>query len=794
MSVLSKNHRKKPVGDATDLTETIRAYYDYLRACGCRPEEAKARCTFLAPLVHHARAKGFKTACSHLKRITMEMRRGGQPEDDIEACLTEMKGFASWLSGEAPALTEKRVAYLKRLAAKPATPIPALVPWAAIEGLVTEGTPRAAVDASIILLVAVLGLSAQDLRALTVGSASFEHGLLTVPLAEPRVLPLPEVLAKALAPLVMGRSADEPLLTNDHGGALTPKRLRERFSARWSALAGVDPSVTLERLRDCAARLILSDGYGWDHVAGALGLADARSARRRFAGEAWEYCADREGQWFTLEAVGDAEHLTAEQLWRLIARGMRHVERDGRVYLRRPDLYACIDHFAPAETALPQECGPSASTWDGPLSEAVADFVEALGDLDDTPRLEAAYSAVQAAARKPTNEDAGALMHRLTSVGASGLHRLTKARRACASPEEALHRACIAAELDQTPQPPRAADPDVLREVFVDASPDLRVLEAAVQTAQAAEAGDLLGEQARGLLHTPYGVEVLLRVLANPEQAVWFWLLVDRHWPTFARAYDAVKPYYGLTDKAVRELLPGCALYAFFVAAMVSGGTTPSGGFYQHCAPPEELLIETMVQWLGTLLLATRALPLNTKGDPLFPDSLAEIHDEEEFQQAFVNRWDALAPYRRGRWSFWVLPYVGPADAVRFCSRPPTRQGKRPSAGAGGSEELLPVPGEAAGAGNAPGPRGILFPIGRALLCLLCPAARRLGRDASCHWRAVGAFRRRSRRPGPREGPGGSAKRLPPRGARLRLPAGFAGGRARYFLCELSAQAHGALP
>jgi site-specific recombinase XerC len=651
----------------------LAAYQDYLCACGYRPEAATERCWWVAPLILRAKAEGLEAACRSLRAITMELRREGMEDDLAKTSLHEMKAFVAWLGGERPALTAERVAYLEGLAGKAGAALPARLPLEALQGLLAGNGLAAAQDGCVILLVGTLGLSAEDVCALRVGDFSLPGRSLTVRSRVLREQSLSDSLANTLTLLVLGRGADEPLVTNGKGEALEPKALRKRLTALWKTLAGVDATWTLERLRDHAARGVLSSGFGWDEVAQAMGLADARAAKRRFAGEAWEYCADRDGQWFTLEAVAQAEAVAADQLREWMGEGLPHLEREGRVYLRRPDLYVFGEQL-PADgdgDGAEGSSGERRFSWEPQVTvdqaEALLQFGAVLQDEARADERQAAYAAFAATVGREEERDGAWLMGAIGEVGRAGLDRLARARKPKARPEDALQRACTAAGLKTAPQPPEDMTYEGLRSALIGSSSELRVLAQAVQTAQAGEPGDPLAEGARGLLHTPPGVTVLYRALSDPAQAVWFWLLVDRRWATFQNARNAARAYYVLGNRAAAELLPGCAPYAFFVAVLVAGPSALQLVAHPSADSLEDLLAEAMVQWLAQLLVAARAIPLNTRGDRLFGPSPRSLPSEAQFQREFIAHWDGSEKFRRRRWSYWALLALSAEDTIRFC-------------------------------------------------------------------------------------------------------------------------------
>lgn len=181
-----------------------------------------------------------------------------------------LKCSASWLEGKAKPLTDRRVAALHRLAEKAAAPPPSRRDVNALLDAPEIGTPEGLRDAVAMGLAAGGALSAADLVTLEVGDVDLTDGTVTVPGLPARRLHLDGLMYAQMAQLIEGRESEAPLFAAPQGIPLTPRRLQQRVALYVKKLGGqLAEPLTLERLRDSAARSILRSGGTWERLSGS---------------------------------------------------------------------------------------------------------------------------------------------------------------------------------------------------------------------------------------------------------------------------------------------------------------------------------------------------------------------------------------------------------------------------------------------------------------------------------------------------------------------------------------------
>ena len=653
-------------------------YERVLKDRGFSEVDVMARMALLSFFEAHARSLGVPSACEQLKRFRRKLRRKGLSKRVLDRCLKATREFCEWQAHSTKPLTEERIRELEQLSQREGAAVPEERLADAVLRAIAQRDPAETVDAVAVYFAGYHGLAARDICGLRVGDVHVKHAAPRAR-AEPRyVIEADEWLQDALLKVIGDREASEPLLTSERGTPLTPRRLQQRLSRYASELAGDDTreSFTLECLRDHAARWMLENGGTLREIATAFGYPRVASARRRFGSEAWEYLGDRESNWFTLEAAAEAEGLSAEQLRTWVEQDMRHERRGERLYVRKEDVREFGRRPVPSGRPVGRaaEAGPEvADTCDEPVAPAPdardERFIEALqGVLDfGTPEeWGQAFEDFGKLIQPPESPRPRQLFVELTERTGPILEGLGEARRDMPGPGAAADRLQqVLGRRPEVSEEHSTADCADLLAYFLDVSAIARGLTAGVGTTVDLELGSPVRVGFLRLLDSGHGVRQFESLLRFPREAASFWMLVDRYYDDIKAHLTAAGSYYGILDKNLEAVGPGCLLYAFFLGVLAASAWSPeeTPGSIQT---PQDLVFECLTYHLFILLNACAVIPLNTRGELLDAPVITHISDDMAFAQAFCSRWERLRPFRRGPWSFHVVPAVSVFDIVRY--------------------------------------------------------------------------------------------------------------------------------
>lgn len=657
-----------PEEAARQVELTFHVYRDSLVDRGYGWEGAAAQVAILEPLLECALGLGFERALGKVRTLAKRMREAGREEAEVRGFLEVAHDFQRWRGHEVIPLTEERVAELVAMQGRTKRPVPEERTVHRVLQAIDRKEHQGLVDATAVYLAGYHALSAQDICRLSVSSWAPRAGQLAVVRSCVELLyfvSADEWLESALTRLVTDRERHEPLLANERGEALTPRRLQQRFVAVRDGIGSeADGDLTLERLRDHAARWMLENGATWGDLALAFGYTREASVRRRFGGEAWEYLADRDGNWFSIEAAGAVEDLAVSTLREWAESGMRHERRDGCVYVRKTDVREYgrrpvrsgrpIVHSEPPEGAEALPLGPA------------ADALLGLFGASSAEEFEEAWERASEALPAPELPSAKDRFSALSEAVSPMLKRLLRLRQTVPDDGDAVARVSRALG---GPLPDALQTTDLsfcgLRGLLYDTSAEFRLLDAGLRTVRDFGADSPVREGLLGLLDSVMGVDKLDALLREQGGAAAFWLLVDRYSRELELDAAAAGRYYTILDRAMEEVVPGCLLYTFVLSLLAANPATPldeRGPLSSH----EDLMLEFVPRWLFVLLNAAGALPTGARGELLYAPAIRHIEDDSEFIAAFRRRWRGLEAYRRGTWSFRVLPAVDLRDIDRY--------------------------------------------------------------------------------------------------------------------------------
>lgn len=566
-----------------------------------------------------------------------------------------LRDFADWLEGKAKPLTNRRVAALHRFAEKATAPPPSRRDVNALLDAPDRSTQEGLRDAVAIALAAGGALSASDLVTLEVGCVDLVEGTITVPGRPPRCLRLDGLMYDQMAQLIDGRESEAPLFATLQGEPLKPRYLQQRV-ALYVRQLGDRPSepLTLERLRDSAARSILRGGGTWERLSGFFGHARVAVTRRRFGGELWAYLADHDGDWFTLEAATQADGVVFADAQEWVAAGMRHERRGEQVYVRKEDLRVARDRarVAGQQTAYGPGVREAAErVWSArDNADASAEAFQELLDATEAPAVSLADTLKE--------------LHADTCSIFAELRRLRRSH-----PEWTGWQRVRTALGDASSQyeVPDDTDVYVIRAEFMRSTVWLRLLELNMGSIDFGRPG-LIWQLTASQLQSPQGVNALREAFKGEPARLVFWLLVDRSLDRLEAGLGAADELYGTDHDRMEQVGTGCLLYSFYVG-MVAAAPAVCPDPRWSAQMPETVWWEAFSHWLMVTLSACGALRTHEEGDqlwrvPWYPDKL----DPVAFARDVEERWATSCRYRRTAWSFDVMPAANPLDVAGYAA------------------------------------------------------------------------------------------------------------------------------
>lgn len=573
----------------------------------------------------------------------------------------ELLSLAEWLERRIPPLTDERVAELAALAQRTGVPVPDSDDVAQIlraaEALHTADGGRLAVA---VYLAAFRGLGATELCGLQADAVDWSQGTAHVRESPPYAFPLDEWEEHHIRQLTVDCSpADRILRTND-GRPLRPRYLQQELARLVKSLGTRlrDP-LTFERLRDHAVHCCLDNGGSIQDVAKVLGYARVADARHRYGGECWAYLADREGQWFTVEAAAAAENTTVPDLAAWTAQGLPYAQRGRRVYVRKEDMRLSGATPTSGVRVRPSR-GANGDAEVNPRAED-APIVQFVASLEGETRVsdEALESLMLPQLWEPSRQLA-ALQAKLRSVFTTlqTLHAAGGEATSVQRVSKALDWPCEQLELH------RSDDLSHLRGVLMNQHPFWRGLDANLRQVDFTGPSVALDLITR-TVNSPQGVDFMSESLDDFVAEASFWLLVDRYLPHLLRHVDAVKRLHGVVGDKFEPVWIGCLAYSFFVSVFAASPEVHVDPRWS--APePEIILFEALRHWLVLTLNACGALQPRPRRELSFGRSFTRERDDQRFVEAFEDRWRSSLRYHRPPWSFDVVPIVSPFDIVRY--------------------------------------------------------------------------------------------------------------------------------
>jgi hypothetical protein len=253
----------------------------------------------------------------------------------------------------------------------------------------------------------------------------------------------------------------------------------------------------------------------------------------------------------------------------------------------------------------------------------------------------------------------------LTEAVKPALWRLWKLRQKSRRAEDGAKRVSLALELPvHTALHEVASDFLELRKLLCVEANYFGVVDTLVRTVRDFEPDSWVRRSWLGLFDSVLGVDQLCTVLRSEQGAAAFFLLVDRYSEELQADLAAARDYYGVTKEAMDQKAPGCLLYAFFLALLLADPAIPldpRGPIATH----EELMLEFVPRWLCNLLWRAGAVPAGPPGAFGRAPRITHLADDG-FIEAFQERWRELSRYRRGAWSYRVLPALSMADLARY--------------------------------------------------------------------------------------------------------------------------------
>lgn len=572
--------------------------------------------------------------------------------------------LADWLDGTVKPLTEQRVAELAALAGLSGVAVPdagdvhLLLKTA--EGM---NTPESIQLAVAIYLAAFRGLKTTRICELKAGAIDWSGGTGCLAVQPKYRFALSEWEAFYLAYVTFWSSPTDPILQATEGQPLRPRYLRKQLAECVASLGDrLSEPLTLERLRDHAAYWCLDNGGTVQDVATMLGYTRVAGARRRFGGEAWAYLADREGNWFTLQAAAAAERRPAEELVAWTAAGLRHEQREGRVYVRKEDVRDFGGRPTPGIAPRQRSRGEVAVEPSGLAPEVQSSpliaFVAAVGyEQPFDPEL-----TEELLARRDVH--AGAQLKDLHDRVGGVLAELVRLRETCPA-STCAERVCAALGVPGLPpELRRATEFSDLRAVLMYVTPLWRGLDANLREVDFDRPG-LASQLIAQTFHSPAGLDHFASTLDDPLGQAAFWLLVDRYLPRLQAHVEAIKRLHGVIREEFEPVWTGCLAYSFFVSVFAASPDVRVDPTWS--APePETILFESLRYWLVLTLNGCGALQPRPRRELSFGRSFAREPDDQRFVEAFEDRWRSSLRYRRPPLSFDVVPTVSPFDIVRY--------------------------------------------------------------------------------------------------------------------------------
>jgi len=584
--------------------------------------------------------------------------------------------LAEWVEHETPPLTDERVVELAALAKRPGVPVPNSADVALLlREAEVRGTPEGTQLAVAIYLAAYRGLKATEICDLK--APAIDWSLKTVSMREPQpyVFAMDEWEEHRLRQLVDERAPTNLVFRTKEGNPLRPRYLQQQLTQLAKPLGKrLAEPLTLERLRDHAAYWCLDHGGAMRDVATVLGYARVADARRRYDGEAWAYLADREGQWFTVEAAAATEQMAVPTLDAWKAQGLAFEQRGEQVYVRKEDMR--VFGATPPPGAQPPGLwlgapGDDEVTPRGQDSPIVQ-FLKALGP---DPYLNAGAREALLAPWlwEPPQEWADLLdkvkpvfdaLRDLQDKVKPVFDALQYLRREAGKATSEERVACALDLGSIRVRPHGSGDFAYLRGLLMYQHPCWRGLDAnlrGVNFSQPSVALDLITE----MVNSPQGVNFMSELLDDVVAEASFWMLVDRHLPHLLRCVEAIKRSHGVVGERFEPVWMGCLVYSFFVSVFAASPEVRVDPAWS--APePETILFETLRYWLVLTLNACGALQPRPRRELSLGSSFAREPDDQRFVEAFEDRWRSSLRYRRPPWSFDVVPIVSPLDIVRY--------------------------------------------------------------------------------------------------------------------------------
>jgi len=667
-ALVPRDSDEAPMTATEKLEDQVYWYLQVLHDRGYSERDVARQEDGLEMLARYVLMTDVEEPCRRLRAFRKLLREVMIPEDDVEEYISTVRAFCQWLSEPVKPLTVERVAELAKLREQSGPSVPKARDIQAILGAPDTSTPLGLRDALIFEMVAYYGFSAKELCRSKVGSlvprtganreATKPDGRLRATIQKP--------LATALADFVRGRCADEPLFQTRSGEPLTPRRLQQRLKDYVSELGdALTEPLTLQDLRDYAVANMLDNGATWKDVAKTLGYSRTADVRRRYSGEAWEYLADREGNWFHLETAATVEGLDVLELQDWVAHGMPHEACEEQIFVRKQNireverLPALPHRLAEMLEGQPPPQLPEA------VEDSVADLTAVLGNSNAEDGLAAIDRLAQRLGPRPCPLDAD-MMRKLTEVGKPIFLALRKLREKYPGAAAANQRVSDAIgepyDEDSTEVPQDYGD---LRALLVQGSSPLQTVDMALTLHDFDHPPGPALMYVGHILSTQAGVNAFDEVLSNVDTARIFWLLVDMYYDDLMRYLTTAQRYYWITKEPYREFGVGCLLYAFWVGIVLASPSVQiEASSSAQCQ--DDILSEVVRHWVFGLLNAAGAVAKDFQGNLLSSSGITHIPEAAEFMREFESRWRLAEKFRRSPWTFWVLPTVSVFDIVRY--------------------------------------------------------------------------------------------------------------------------------
>jgi hypothetical protein len=613
---------------------------------------------------------------------------------NVRVCMDSLRAFLAWRHrGEPEGPTAERLAELEQLRRHGGAKLPVSDDVRKLLAAPGRETTAERTDTVAMTLAAHEGLSAEDLCALRVGDVDLDGGRLRVHPAPPEVVepdggtdegtdheagtegaegvslapvrsvPLDDPWVRLLGPLVEGEAPERPLLRNRSGNGLTPRQLQRRIAQHVVALGDeLSEPLTLERLRDYAGYQMLVGGATLEEVARRLGYTRTSWARRRFGGEVWAYLADREDAWFSLEAAAEVEEIEVDELRRWADSGMRHARDGERILVRKTDVREFMRRPRPPRPPLTDE--EKAEITKRIIPHPLFDALESGGGGAAGETLEDALADV---VRSPASSAPDSYAELATEVSAAlgpALAALWRVRESMPRDEDGPERVAAVFGMRWPELHEVDASFTGLRNLLWGTNRRLNMDDLVARTARDMDVGSWARPATAMMYQGPRGLMRVCEVLCSERDAAALFLLVDRYTEELRFAVAAARDYYGISQDALRTKGPACLLHAFLLAVHMADPAIPldpRGPIATH----EELMLEFVPRWLGNLLWRAGAVPAGPPGAFGRAPRITHLADDG-FIQAFRERWIELRRYRRGRWSYRVIPALAMEDLARY--------------------------------------------------------------------------------------------------------------------------------